>query len=420
MDNTRVGSKGLIRDLNRSLVLNIIASQGPISRIEVARKGGLTAATITNIVNGFVSAGLVSETTSEESSGGRPPILLRINPKAGYVVGIKLREFNHNTTFVLCDMECTVLYKQEIYMPQGVLPFQAVDILADVIDTCVHEAGIQKQDVLGIGVGASGLIDTARGLLRYSNFLEWRNVELGPALEYKTRVPVSVDNDVNTLAVAERHFGVARNTANCMLATIGRGVGLALVVNGEIYRGAYGSAGEFGHMTIDYSPDAPPCTCGKRGCLEAIVSDYGIARAALGTAVGYSNDATLQDLVDRANAGDTRLRDIFTNAGTIFGMVLANMINVFDPAQVILSGEGLRAGELLLKPIRESIPKHLFGDVRAEVPLIISATDDVSWARGAASVILREVFRPPIYETGKVLPIDTLLSRDHSRSRHKR
>lgn len=419
MNTTRAGSKGLIRDLNRSLVLNLIATHGPIARVEVARRGGLTAATITNIVNSFIVAGLVCEASApaEDAGSGRPPILLSINPAAGYVVGVKLREYK--VIMVLCDLASTVVYHTEMDLDATVQPFHVVEVITAAFERCLREMRISQQDVLGMGVGVSGLVDSGQGILRYSNFFDWRNVELGPALEFKTRVPVIIENDVNMLALAESHFGVGRSSPICLLVTVGHGVGMGLVINGELFRGVYGGASEFGHMTIETGPDAPVCTCGKHGCLEAIVSDYGIAHAALDVELGYSDEAMMQGLVERAQQGDEHVRTIFTRAGVALGVAFANLINLFDPAQILVTGEALRAGELLLEPARSTIPQHLFGPYRPEVPLITIPSSNESWARGAASVFLREVFRPPIYETGKILPIDALLQRARSRAAAK-
>ena len=341
---TRTGSKRLLRDLNRSIALNLIAARGPLSRTELARQSGLPAATITRIVGDFVSAGLVSELASEESSGGRRPILLSVNPVAGHVVGLKLRE--DGMTVAVCDLSCTVIHHCEAAFPAGAAPFQAVEVIAAAVERCIGEAGIARTSVIGVGVGLSGLIDSARGLCRYSAILGWHDVELGPALELKLRLLVRVDNDVNTLAVAERHFGVGREAADFALVTVGRGIGLGLVVGGEIYRGAGGGAGEFGHTTVDSSEGAPPCNCGKRGCLEAVASDYGILRAALGTDPGHGVEAAMGELLARARAGDSVVRAIFARAGTALGVAVANLINILDPALVLIGGEGLRAGEL--------------------------------------------------------------------------
>ena len=419
MSATRTGNKRLLRDLNQSIVFNMIVERGSISRTELAKQSGLPAATITRIVGNFLSAGLVSEVSSEESSGGRRPVLLSINPSAGYIVGVKLRE--DSMTVAICDLNCTIIYalEENTLANSDTLPHRVVEAIAEAVKRCLSEAGISVRKVLGVGVGLSGLIDSSRGICRYSAILNWRDVELGPALEFKLRLPVRMDNDVNTLAVAERYFGAGRDAANFLLVTVGRGVGLGIVVGGEIYRGSHGGAGEFGHMTVDTSADAPLCNCGKRGCLEAIASDYGILRAATGIDPGHHVEDTIGTLIDRARMGDANTQAIFTRAGNALGVAVANLINIFDPARVLISGEGLRAGDLLLEPMRATIPLHTFGPSGESVELVPRPTDEASWARGAASLILREVFQPPIYENEEALVIDDLLSQASSQRRRK-
>jgi len=410
MSATRTGNKRLLRDLNQNIVFNLIVERNSISRTELAKQSGLPAATITRIVGDFLSAGLVSEVSSEESSGGRRPVLLSINPSAGYIVGVKLRE--DSMTVAICDLNCTIIHalEENTQALADTLPHRAVEAIAAAVKRCLSEAGISVRKVLGIGVGLSGLIDSSRGICRYSAILNWRDVELGPALEFKLRLPVRVDNDVNTLAVAERYFGAGRDAANFLLVTVGRGVGLGIVVGGEIYRGSHGGAGEFGHMTVDTSADAPLCNCGKRGCLEAVASDYGIVRTVTGTDPGHSVGDTISALVDRARAGDTGVQTVFARAGTVLGVAIANLINIFDPALVLLGGEGMRAGDLILGPLRNTMPQHVFGRSNADIALDTLQTNEVNWARGAASLVLHEVFRPPIYQSEKGPLIDDLLA----------
>lgn len=410
MSATRTGNKRLLRDLNQSIVFNMIVERGSISRTELAKQSGLPAATITRIVGNFLTAGLVSEVSSEESSGGRRPVLLSINPSAGYIVGVKLRE--DSMTVAICDLNCTIIHalEENTLANADTLPHRVVEAIAEAVKRCLSEAGISVRKVLGVGVGLSGLIDSSRGICRYSAILNWRDVELGPALEFKLRLPVRMDNDVNTLAVAERYFGAGRDAANFLLVTVGRGVGLGIVVGGEIYRGSHGGAGEFGHMTVDTSADAPLCNCGKRGCLEAIASDYGILRAATGIDPGHHVEDTIGTLIDRARMGDANTQAIFTRAGNALGVAVANLINIFDPARVLLGGEGMRAGELILGPLRNTMPQHIFGRSNADIALDILQTNEANWARGAASLVLHEVFRPPIYQSEKGPLIDDLLA----------
>jgi predicted NBD/HSP70 family sugar kinase len=409
---TRTGSKRLLRDLNRSIVLNLIAARGPLSRTDLARQSGLPAATITRIVGDFVAADLVSETASEESSGGRRPILLRVNPAAGHVVGLKLRE--DGMTVAVCDFGCTVVHQCEAALSPGATPPEAVEAITAAVERCIEEARVPRRSVLGVGVGLSGLIDSARGLCRYSAILDWRDVPLRAALERTMRRLVRVDNDVNTLAVAERHFGAGCDVADFALVTVGRGIGLGLVVGGEIYRGTSGGAGEIGHSTVDMSDEAPFCNCGKQGCLEAIASDYGILRAAYGADPGHHVEDAMGDVIARARAGDGAMQAIFARAGVALGVAVANLINIFDPALVVIGGEGLRAGDLIEGPLRATVPKHIFGRPGERWPeatrLVLRPTTDVEWARGAASLVLREVFRPPIYESDGAAVIDALLT----------
>lgn len=408
MPTTRMGSKRLLRDLNQNIVFNLITRHGTISRTELAKLSKLPAATITRIVSNFLESGLISEVAADASSGGRRPILLSINPSAGYVAGVKLRE--DSMTVVICDLSCTPLFTCEQQITPGMTPEQIIDVIAEAVERSWRAAGIVKQQVLGVGVGLSGLIDSVHGTCRYSAILGWRDIELGSALMHKLHITVRVDNDVNTLAVAERYFGAGRDAANFLMVTLGRGNGIGIVVGGEIYRGSYGAAGEFGHITIDTAEDAPLCTCGKRGCLEAIASDFAIQRRASEAYPERYAGATITALIERAQQGDQFLIDVFAHAGEALGIAIANMINLFDPTCVLIGGEGLRAGNLMLDAMHAAIPRHVFGPTTAEsVKLIFCPTDETYWARGAASLILREMLQPPIYEKEEVLPINTLL-----------
>lgn len=419
MEHARTGSKQLLRDLNQSIVLNLIATRGPISRTEVVQESGLPAATVTRITRHLIEADLVSEVTSEESSGGRPPILLSFNPSVGYGVGVKLRE--DSMTVAICDLNGSVVSAQDAPFAPASEPYQGINSIAQTVEQVLAAHNIPSQRVLGVGVGLSGLIDSARGICRYSAILGWRDVEIAAALEYKLHVPIRVDNDVNTLAVAERLFGVGREGADFVIITIGRGIGMGLIVKGEIYRGYLGGAGEFGHITMDLAEDAPLCNCGKRGCLEAIASDYGILRAALGHDPGHHVEDAMSDLITRATHEPT-LQALFARAGRTLGVAIANLINIFDPKLVIVSGEGVRAGDLLFQPMLAAVPQHTFGRATDDIVVDVRPSNETAWARGAATLILREVFQPPIYESDHVAILDSLLTltKQPVKSKHKR
>jgi len=409
----RTGSKRLLRDLNQSILFNLIAEEQAISRTRLAEKSGLPAATVTRIIREFISAGLVIEVKIEASSGGRRPVLLSINPAAGYTVGVKLRE--NGMTMTICDLRGSIIRDCEQTFPGGTSPQQIIERISMTMKQLVRKAGLSLRQILGLGVGLGGLIDSEHGICRYSPLLGWHNVELAPALQFRLHVPVCLDNDVNTLAIGERLFGQGRGTQNFLLITIGRGIGMGIIIDGKIYRGEYGGAGEFGHMTIDLSPDAPRCICGKRGCLDAVASYYGILQAATHRDPGYRVREEITTLIEQARAGDTALQAIFHRAGEALGIAIANVITLFDPERIVISGEGILAGDVLLKPLQEAIPPHIFGPPR-ERALIFTPIKETDWARGAACLILQRVFQPPIYEDDEYIhPFDSLLTQRTSR-----
>lgn len=394
MPNTPLGNRDLIRAINRSTVLNIIKTNGAISRTEIARISGLSAATVTGISADLIDEGLIFEKAEGDSSGGRRPILLAINPRGGYVVGIKLME--DHAIAAITDLEATIIAKHAKEFRDKSLE-HALSMLVDSVDDLVSEVGIDRENIFGIGIGLAGIVDARNGILRNSPYVGWHNVPLGDLLRDRLGVPVRIDNDVNTLTLTEQLFGAGQGIDNFLLVTIGRGVGLGIVLNGQLYRGIHGGGGEFGHTVID--PDGPECVCGKRGCLETYVADpalVGQAILAAGRGDLPAEIQSVEDLVAIADQGNGAAREIFRQAGEILGGGIANLINVLSPQEIIISGEGVRAGELLFTPMRSSVDKHVMPGLADDTTIRVDPWEDDAWARGAASLVLQELFQSPI------------------------
>ena len=266
---------------------------------------------------------------------------------------------------------------------------------------------------MGIGIGLDGIIDSHMGVCCYSPALHWRNVQLVRPLEDHFHLPVYIDNNVNTLTVAEQWFGLGQDVEHFLVVTIGRGVGMGVVVNGQIYRGAVGGAGEFGHITIQ--EDGPLCGCGKHGCLEALVADYAMARmtreaieaghtTVLLRAVEGAGRLTLARVADAAQQGDAVALDLVARAGRALGMGLSYLVSLFNPHLIILSGESAPAGEALVGPARDMMRKHIVDGLQ-NVRLVVEPVDDEAWARGAACVVLSDLFTHPIDESGRSLSL---------------
>jgi len=396
MKPSLLGNRDLIRAMNRSIVLNVIKTYGPIARAEVARRIGLSPATVTGITAELIDEDLIFEKDMGDSSGGRRPILLAINPSGGYVIGIKLTETQ--AIGALTDLEATVIVKRTDNL-HGRDPEMIVKQLSLLVTELLQMAGLPKKKLIGVGVGLAGIVDSEQGMLRQSPFFGWRDLPLGEMLRAQVRVPVYVDNDVNTLTLAEMWFGGGQGIDSFLIVTVGRGVGLGIVVNGQFYRGARGGAGEFGHTVID--PEGPTCECGKRGCLESYVGDPGLVRMAAeavnrGEVPGPIN--SMSDLLIKAQADEVGVRAIFARAGDILGQGIANLLNIFNPQKIIISGEGTRAGDLLFGPMRESIARNVMPGLARDTSIQIDAWGDDAWAHGAASLVLRQLFVSPLHK----------------------
>ena len=390
-----LGNRDLIRAINRSAVLNTIKNFGPISRTDIARRTGLSAATITGITTDLIEDSLVFEKEQGDSSGGRRPILLALNPRGGFVVGLKLTE--ENVTAALTDLEATVIAKQTILI-EDMSVDMVINSIVEVVEKLEHQASIEQQNLYGVGIGLAGIIDADRGVLRYSPIFGWHDVPLVDLLQSRLKVPVFIDNDVNTFTLTERWFGKGQGVDNFLTVTVGRGIGMGIVVNGQLYHGVKGGAGEFGHTVIN--PEGPMCDCGKRGCLETYASDPALVRAAK---TSFENGKmkkavnSINELQTLAEEGDPGAKNVYAKAGETLGRGIANLINVFNPELIIIGGEGVGAGELLFKPLCEAVENYVMPGLADDTEIKIELWNDDAWARGAAGLVLRELFESPIH-----------------------
>jgi N-acetylglucosamine repressor len=381
-------SRSVLRDINVSLIIELVRLAGSISRAELARQSRLSAPTVSVIVERLLSRGIVVETTTAPSSGGRPPVLLSIDPKAGYVVGIKLR--GDGLTTVVCDLDAQVVGSSELYVPLIGDPIAALEAIEQETRRVLRSAKISPTKVLGVGVGLSGVIETGTGVCKFSHLLQWTDVELSEPLRSRLRMPVWVENDVNTLAVAEKWVGDAVLASDFITLTVGRGIGLGIVVNRSLYRGAHGASGEFGHMIVE--PGGPRCECGRFGCLEAIVGE-GALRRRVGERKRH--DVSRDELQLLVEMADAPTLEVVESAGRKLGSAVANVVTLLNPELLIICGEGTSLGAPYLDPIVEAVREQTYADLGRQVEIKIQRWGDEAWAVGAATLVLRESFNLP-------------------------
>ncbi|HEU4745835.1 MAG TPA: ROK family transcriptional regulator [Anaerolineales bacterium] len=394
MTDSPLGNRDLIRAINRSTILNTIKTHGAIPRAEIARLTGLSPATVSGIVTELIQENLVFEKETGDSSGGRRPIMLAINPHGGCVVGIKVME--DHAIGALTDLEATPLGKQS-YPLTDTTPRAVAQALSELVSELLRTTDNPAPNLMGVGVGLAGIVDSGQGVVRQSPFFGWNDVPLRELIQNKVNVPVYIDNDVNTLAFAEKWFGAGRGIDDFLVVTIGRGIGLGIVVNGQFHHGTRGSAGELGHTVVH--PGGELCACGKRGCLEMYVSEPAMLRQA---AEAYhqgrlsSLPKNPEEMIALANEGETAIQEIFAHTGRLLGQSIANLINIFNPERILINGEGVRAGAWLFDPMRAAIDEHTMPSLRQDVSIFVEPLGDDAWARGAASLVLHELFESPI------------------------
>jgi predicted NBD/HSP70 family sugar kinase len=384
----RSANKQLIREINQALVLSLVRDQGPISRTDIAESAHLSLAAVSGITGALIEQGLIYEREAGASTGGRRPILLALNRQAGLVLGVKLTE--QQIVAALTDLGAEVIEQRARPLGDDRRPEAVVAAVADLVgELRALHAG---KKIFGLGLGMAGVIDRRQGICRFSPFLHWHAVPLRHLLEQRLGLPTVIENDVNTLTMAEQWFGAGVGVSDFLVITLGRGIGMGMVLSGHIYRGGRGGGGEFGHLTM--VPDGPKCDCGKRGCLETLVADPAILRR-MQTALGHA--LTMDEAVALARQGDTTAQGIFAAAGRTLGLAIADLVNIFNPRLIGVGGEGTRALDLLLEPLQEALQSHSFDGLYDDMRLVVEPWGDDAWARGAAALMLDELFRPDLY-----------------------
>jgi predicted NBD/HSP70 family sugar kinase len=379
----------------RQQVFERVRSAGQTSRIDVAKDLGISPGSVTQLTSEIISAGLIVEAESphDAHTRGRPPVALRVAPAAGYVVGMKLGDFTHSAVVVdfagaaICDYDCAASAQR--HEPEGLVS-EANAILRALLE----KAGLDIAQVSAVGVGIAGIVDHDQGVVPWSPLLRPRNVALRDLLSDAMGVPVHLDNDANVLTLAELWFGAGRGRQSFAVVTIEYGVGMGLVLDNRLYRGSGGLGLELGHTKVQL--DGALCRCGNRGCLEAYLADYALVREARVALDMKSEpfgpvDMMLETLYEQAKAGNQHARTIFNRAGRYLALALSNVVHLFDPNLIILSGERMRYDYLYAEEVMAEMESLTLDKGRAPPEVDINVWGGFVWARGAAALALSSV-----------------------------
>lgn len=392
--------RNLMRAINLSKILETIRTIGMISRRDIARITGLSKALVTGLTSDLIKEGLIIEKQSGEYKGGRRPMLLALNPEGAFVVGVNLSITEISVVIVNFEGSVVAFYTK----PLAPIYHSVSDIAASVVgavQSCMWDASFAKEQISGVGIGIPGLVNPDSGQIRFLPNYGWENVNLKQIVQGQLNHPCYVDNSTNTLALAEQWFGEGKGIDNFLVVTIETGVGLGAVINGRIYRGGEGIAGEFGHITVN--PDGPDCRCGKKGCVEAYAGNIAIMRDARQAALDGQWDCkdtenfTYEDVVNAAQNGADILQNLFDRAGSMLGVGISHLITLFNPTKIVITGKGVLAGDLIFNAMRLTLDSYISTKFdHRSTQIIIQQWTEQDWARGAGAMVLQELYKSPV------------------------
>src|SRR6516164_3654136 len=387
LDRKRGTVRGLRRE-NRAAVLWSLYFSQPGTRQDLSAATGLSAASVTNVIRELLNEGIVVEAGSVDSDGGRPRVMLEVNPDHGYVIGADIGETRVRVE--LFDLAMRERAKADF--PLNPREHDVDVVVASVLsglDSVLTESGIEPAAVLAMGVGIPGIVEQRPEALVHGQTYGWEAVPLERLLRAGTDLPLHIENGAKTMGQAELWFGAGRGARNAVVALIGSGVGASLISGGTTYRGATSSAAEWGHTTVMVG--GRKCRCGSAGCLEAYVGAQAILERYGRPTAGNDEESALAALVDAADTAPLAAA-ILDETADHLGAGIASLINLFNPERVILGGwAGLLLGGRLLPRIRESAHRHSLRHPFAATSLELGQLGPEAVALGAATLPV-EVF----------------------------
>jgi predicted NBD/HSP70 family sugar kinase len=382
-----------VRLRNITLVLRTVQSEQQISQADLARRLGLARSTVLAIVDDLLELGLLKEQGPGISGGGRRPMLLTLDDSAFHLVGVDVGA--KHVTVVAMNLKAEVLARQHRAWASREDPKGTLSLVEELIGRVLSESRAGRRQLVGIGVGVPSPVDLrSPGHVSPLVMPHWAGVDIAARLEARFEVPVRVENDANLGALWEARWDHGVHLDTLAYIKVATGIGAGLIIDGRIYRGARGVAGEIGHLSIDNQ--GPLCSCGLRGCLNVLLGTEHLLTRANGAKSGKGRGfERLDDLIDGALAGDSAAVSTLDFAGRQLGLGLAMLLNLVNPSLVVVGGGIVRAGELLLGPLRETVARHCFSENFSHVRILASRLGESATARGAATLIFDEAIEAP-------------------------
>ncbi len=397
--------QAFLREANLSAVLRLIQAHAPVSRAQLAVLTGLNKSTVSSLVDDLLERRLVHEIGQNSAGTGRPATLLEIDPQAGHIIGVEL-----GVDFVsvgIADFRGNLVWQRR----EDADPLQGQDIMLEQTLRIVREAiaaGKKKgYRFLGMGLATPGTVDLNEGVLIFAPNLHWKDVPFRKIFSEGTKLKVLIENDANAATIGEHLFGGGRFTRDFIFVFAGVGIGGGLFLNGKLYRGKNGYAGEIGHSPIMADHSQTLCHCGNRGCWETYANQFSIIQR-IQARLEVKRNSIIPKLMaeknlplsiplikEAADTGDQEAIASFAEAGRAMGQGFAGLINIFNPDKIILGGPLSLAGEYLLPSIRDVIPHHTLPEIDQQAEVILSSFGPDASLIGAIAIVVDDVLTNP-------------------------
>jgi N-acetylglucosamine repressor len=394
--NFRIARRGTTREINRRIALDLVRTHQPISRADLARLMNMHRASITLLVNELLTEGVIVEGGTGESHRGRKPTFLYINSRQQCVVGVDVRYTR--TYVVVTDLLGRQLVDIKSFPTAPAPERLAAELGARIKAILADHKGIDS--CAGVGVVVPGMVDRVTGRLLYAPTLGWRDVNLREPLAAATGFPVHIENSGRACALAQvwATRGEATSFGDVVFVSVSDGVGVGVVVNGELLHGRHNIAGEFGHLPLNI--DGPRCSCGARGCWEAYISNIATLARYYGRSPGdakpaEASDFDVDDLIARARVGDGKALDALQATARYLGLGLASVINAVDPARIYISGEITGAWDLIEQTVREALAGRVLAASAAATELHLVPPGEHARLQGAVALVTAPTFAAP-------------------------
>jgi glucokinase-like ROK family protein len=363
-----------------------------MSRLDLGRLSSISPATVTNVVAELLEEGIILETGLEESEGGRPRMILAINPNYGYFVGVDLGE-----THVQLELFNLRLQNQQtvryLVAPEENLPEKYVEHIAAGLKELIAQSGVKPEAILGVGIGVPGVVERNEGVSVLAPMWKWQSVPFWDLLKAQIDFPLYLDNGAKAMTLAESWFGAGRSVQDLAVVLIGTGIGAGIITQGSLYRGATNSAGEWGHTKIVL--DGRPCRCGSQGCLEAYAGAPGIiatlhAQAPDSPLLAADNQlAVLNNLTAALEQHDPAALQTLESTAHYLGAGIANLINLFNPELVLIGGwVGLQIGKAMMDDLNRVVERYVLPPLHNAVRLNLCELGQDAICMGAACLVL--------------------------------